>query len=441
VRKIVPALLIAAIAASGISAPAAYADAGGPTVQWAGSIETDLGRIRVLASSDVGVTSLVAHIIAPSTGTEVGVVTAFHLASGTAESGYWESDEILLPNLGYYSLNVEATDVDGGHSEADGIGTLAYAVKMSYADLKTSTTVTYVRRNYEISGKLIGTWPGTGAVAPVANMPLYALVPDGYFTDTVNTDAKGEFSLSAPVEYTDGGPGYISTMDDPARPYFLQGYSDLQAATIKPAPTRVTINIDTDSIISGDPVTVSGDAMWKSPNGWLPMANAPIAIGQCPPGQDTPGQCFSGPTTTTDANGHYSVVVNPYSADMLMAGAVSDDIFIQQVSTASAKITVLMPTWFDGPFAYRDSSNGQVDVASGGLRETGYSEADTVVSVEFSKDGVTGWHTVSTIDLGSNPGSSFDREYDHPGPGYWRLTYAGVKGLLEPAQTDAMYVA
>lgn len=440
-RKIVPALLIAAIAVSGISAPAAYADTAGPAIHWAGSIETDLGRIQVSASSDVGVTSLAAHVIVPSTGAEVGVMTAFHLTSGTAESGIWESDEILLPDLGYYSLNVEATDADGGHTEADGIGTLAYAVKMSYVDLKTSTTLTYVQRDYKISGKLVGTWPGTGAVAPVANMPLYALVPDGNFTDTVNTDAKGEFSLSAPVSYTDGGPGYISTLDDSTRPYFLQGYSDLQVATIKPAPTRVTINLDTDSIISQDPVTVSGDAMWKSPNGWLPMANAPIAIGQCPRGNDTPGQCFSGPTTTTDANGHYSVVVNPYSTDMLMAGVVSDDIFIQQVSYASAKMIVLMPTWFDGAFAYRDSGDAQVYVASGGLRETGYSEADTVVSVEFSKDGTTGWHTVSTIDLGSNPGSSFYQAYDHPGPGYWRLTYAGVKGLLEPAQTDAMYVA
>jgi hypothetical protein len=47
----------------------------------------------------------------------------------------------------------------------------------------------------------------------------------------------------------------------------------------------------------------------------------------------------------------------------------------------------------------------------------------------------------STIDLGSNPDSSFSQGYDHPGPGYWRLTYAGVTGLLQPAQTDAMYVA
>ena len=64
-----------------------------------------------------------------------------------------------------------------------------------------------------------------------------------------------------------------------------------------------------------------------------------------------------------------------------------------------------------------------------------------MVNAQFSQNGVTGWRTVATIDLGYSAGSSFEREYDHPGAGYWRLTYAGVKGQLAPAQTQAVYVS
>jgi hypothetical protein len=47
---------------------------------------------------------------------------------------------------------------------------------------------------------------------------------------------------------------------------------------------------------------------------------------------------------------------------------------------------------------------------------------------------------VATIDLGSNPGSQFGEEYPQPDAGYWRIVYAGVKGEIEPAQTEAIFV-
>jgi hypothetical protein len=442
VRKLFPALLVAAVAVTGIGTPAMAAEATGPAIQWAGSIDDDLGRIQVSASSDAGVTGLTAHIVRQDTKAEVAVTTSFHLSSGTAEAGVWQSDEVVLPDLGYYTLNIEATDAAGGHTESDGIGTFVYAVRMYFADLKTTPTLTYTQRDYTVSGKLMGRWPGTGVTAPVGGVPVYALVPGGTFTETVTTGAKGQFSMSAPVTYADGGPGYVSTIDDPNHVYFIQGYSDLAAAKIKPAPTRVTVHLDRNSIVSGEAVTVSGDATWKSPNGWVPMPNAAIAIGLCPRGNDDAQFCFNGPTTSTDSNGHYSYVVNPYDTDMIKAGVRSEDIFVQTAAEASAKITVLMPTSFDGFYASRDADSGQVYVGtSGGLQLTGYSPDDTAVSVQFSKNGATGWHTVDTIDLGQHSGSSFYRAVDHPGAGYWRLTYAGVKGLLAPAQTDAIYVA
>jgi hypothetical protein len=439
VRKLVPALAIAAVAVVGIGTPAAAAEATGPEIQWASSIDDDLGRIQVSASSEAGVTGLTAHIIAPSTKAEVASTTSFHLTSGTAESGVWESDELLLPDLGYYTLNLEADDAAGGHTEADGVGSLTYAVQMSFDHLKTTPTLTYARRDYEISGRLIGLWPGTKAIAPVAGMPIYALIPRGELTASVASGDDGRFSLSGPVTSAEG-IGYLSTAYDPSRLYYLQGYADLAPATVKVAATRVTVHLDQHSIVSGDAVTVSGDASWKLPDGWKPMADTPIAIGQCPRGNDDPNSCFSGPTTSTDANGHYSYVVNPYDTDMIKAAVSSYDPFVQSVAYASARLTVLMQASFGEFDALRNPDNGQV-IIGGTLQLTQYTPADTVVSVQFSKNGTTGWHTVDTIDLGDNPGSGFGNLYDHPGAGYWRMTYAGVKGLLEPAQTEAKYVA
>lgn len=443
VRKSVPALLITGltVAVVGIGTQAAAADTTGPTVNWANSVNDDLGRIQVSVASPAGVTGLAAHIVSPSTKAEVAVTTSFHLTSGTVQAGIWQSDEVVLPNLGYYRLNVEASDAAGGHTEADGVGTFTYAVSTYFADLETTPTLTYTQRNYTVAGKLMGRWPGTGAVAPVPGMPVYAEIPGGDFTDTVATGSAGEFSLSGLVSTADDGPGFVSTISDNNHPYYLQGYSNVPAAKVEPAATRVSIHLDRNSIISGQPITVSGNASWKSPNGWAPMANASIAIGVCPRGQSSPSQCLSGPTTSTDANGHYSYVVSPYDGDSIKVAVSSADVFVQSVAYASATITVLMPSSFRGFYANRDAQTGRVYVGATALDLTAYTPVDTVVSVQFSQNGVTGWRKVGTIDLGSNPQTSFSQAFDHSGAGYWRLTYAGAKGLLEPAQSDAVYVA
>jgi hypothetical protein len=440
VRRLLSALVIAAAAVVSSATPALADDTVGPEINWAHSVEDDLGRIQVGASSEAGVTDITAHLISDRTGAEVAVVTAFHLSSGTATDGIWESDEVILPDLGAYRLNVEASDSAGGHSTANGIGDLNYAVAMSFTGLKTTPTVSYTQRTYKVSGQLMGLWPGTRATAPIPAMSIYALIPGGTFAYAAPTDAKGRFSLSGPVTEA-GGFGYLSTMYNADQPFYLQAYTDLTMPRIKTSPTKVTIHLDRRSIVSQDPVTVSGDATWKSPDGWVPMANARIAIGQCPRGVDDPDRCFSGPTTSTDANGHYSYVINPYDTDLIMANVSSDDIYVQSAAMASAKITVLMRTSFGDFSASRDPVTNRVVINVQGLDQSGYSTDDTVVSVQFSENGTTGWHTIGTIDLGSNAGSSFEQAYDPPDSGYWRVTYAGEKGLFEPAQTNAIYVA
>lgn len=441
-RKLVPALVTAAVAVVGIGTPAAAADVTGPAIQWAQSVNDDLGRIQVSASADAGVTGITAHIVVPGTGAEVAAVTSFHLSSGTDEAGVWQSDEVLLPDLGFYTLNVEVTDAAGAHTEADGIGTFVYAVTMYFDSLKTTPTLTYTQRDYTASGKLMGRWPGTRATAPVAGEPIQALIPGGGFTDVVRTGAKGQFSVSGPVSFITDSGGFLTTVDDPEHVAYLQGFSNLVAAKIKPAATKVTVHLDRAAAVTGDPITVSGDATWKSPDGWAPLANTSVGIAQCPRGDHDPNHCFpNGPTVSTDASGHYTAVLTASDTDLIEAVVSSEDPFVQTVTYGSQKIKVLIRTSFDGFFAGRDTGTGQVIVGAQGLDLSGSSADDAVVTVQFSPNGVTGWRKVGTIDLGAFPSTNFNQFYDHPGAGYWRMTYAGEKDRLAPVQTEAVYVA
>lgn len=417
------------------------AAADGPTVAFAGSVDGDVGRIQVNATSAAAVTALTAHIVTPDTGTEVGATSAFHLVSGTADRGIWQSDEVLLPALGEYRLNVEATDASGGHSVTNGLGWFNYAVQMYFDDLQTTQTITYAQRDYKISARLMGSWPGTRTVAPVAGMLVQAMAPDSFnFTDAVPSGPKGQVSLSAKIDSLGGGSGSINTIDDPNHQYYMQAYSELPEPTVKPATSKITVHLDKKTILSNGTVNVSGDATWHSPNGWVPMANAPVAVGVCSSSDDL--NCFSGPNTSTDANGHYSYVLNPFIGAAIRAAVTSNDPFIKSAVSGPAKITVQLPSSFAGFHAIRDSDTGMVYVGADGLVQTYYIPTDSVVSVQFSKSGSTGWHTIADINLGSNPGSSFGQEFKHPGPGYWRLTYAGDASVnILPAKTEPAFVA
>jgi hypothetical protein len=436
-RRTLSALFAAAVTAAAVCVPAAADATTAPTVQFAFSVDGDLGRIEVGVLAEAGVGSIVVHVVSPTTGADVAVVTAFHLVSGDPTSGLWESDnEVILPDLGFYPLNVEVTDNAGVHVEADSIGHLNYAVQMSFTDLSSTKSVTYTDRSFAVAGTLTGLWPGTRTTATIAGFPVEMVTQYGDIEDGT-TDARGQFALTAQVENVDD-TAYVTTLYDPSRLNYLQAYTNVPAPTITPAASRITINVDRNSIVSGDPITVSGDASWKSPDGWVPIANTPIAVGVCPPGQDqSPGSCFNGPNTTSDANGHYSIVLTPYLGDLVMAGVSLGDPFVEDPAFATAKVTVLAPASFASFTAVRDTDTGLVFVGSQGLLLPVLSTADTQVTVQFSKNGVTSWHTVATID---DPGGQFGEEYPQPDAGYWRIVYAGVKGLIESAQTDAVFV-
>jgi hypothetical protein len=94
---------------------------------------------------------------------------------------------------------------------------------------------------------------------------------------------------------------------------------------------------------------------------------------------------------------------------------------------------------FEGFVAGRNTDNGQVYIA-GQLAFGSLVPGTASINVQFSKNGTSGWHTVSTIDLNGNPQQQFDQEFDHPTAGYWRVTYAGQPKVFESAVSPAVYV-
>jgi hypothetical protein len=440
VRKLLSALTVAAGIAVGSLVPAAaQAATAPPSVMWAHSVEDDFARIEVGATADAGVASIKIHVVSPVTNEDLAVVDSFHLVSGTAQYGWWQADKpVILPDLGYYQLNSEIIDNDGVHVSQQNVGTLVYAVKMFFKDLKVTNQVTYSRRDIAVSGRLMGRWPGTGEVKALENFPIEFVTWYGDAVDGLSGQA-GHFELTTQAEGPDDA-GYLTTLWDDSHRYYAQAYTDTQAPQVDQASTRLTTNLDRDTVLAGESVTVSGVLSWKTPQQWRPMSNMQLAVLFC----DRPDYC--GPIlgeAVTDEQGRYSVTVTPYMTGRLQVGSYNPDPFVTTITTASADVTVLQLAEFTDLYGSRDET-GKVSLY-GHLDFPGnFTPYPIPVDIQFSKDGTNGWHTVTTMDIFNNPtnpqGISFQAVLDEPGSGYWRVTYAG-RPDFQSAVSKSVYVA
>lgn len=441
-RKTLSAVVIAAVAAVGTFVPSAAYAASAPAVLWAGSVEGDFARIQVGTFAEAGVASLKVHVISPQTNQELAVVDSFHrVDGGTGEWATWQADQlVILPDLGYYRLDAEVTDNDGGHAALESAGWLVYAVQMFYKNLHVSKTVKYTAREVTVSGRLMGRWPGTGEVKPVVGYPV-EYVSFGGFADGV-TDNAGQFKLTTEVS----GPedlGYLTTLWDPARPFYLQAFADADSPEIHQADTKLTINLDRDTVDQFEPMTVSGVLTWHSPDGWRPVANAYVAVMSC---QDDSEDCSGGLYTSaiTDEQGRYSVTVTPFLSGRMQAGTYNYDPFVTTTTFASTNFTVLHPAPFSDFNGYR-MSDGQVWIL-GHLKFDYYSPGGPIpVEIQFSADGNNPWRTVRTVDIAYNEwnpeGIRIAEYFENAGPGYWRATYTDPSGFFESSVSAPTFVS
>lgn len=441
-RKTLSAIAVAAAVAVGTLIPAtAQAASAPPTVLWASSMADDLARIQVGTLAEAGVASLKIHVIEPQTQRELAVVDSFHRVDGSGDWGVWQSDEhVILPDLGYYQLNAEITDNAGVHVAQESVGTLVYAVQMFYKNLHVSNTVKYTKREVTVTGRLMGRWPGTGEEKPVVGYPVEYVPQYGDFVDGVSNDA-GQFRLTTEVQAV-GEVGYVTTLWDPSRPFHLQAFAATEEPEIHQADTRLTISLDRDVVVEGEPVTVSGVLTWHAPDGWRPVANAYVAIMSCP---GDPDDCTGGlyASAITDEQGRYSVTVTPDRGGIMRAGTYNYDPFVTTTTFATADFTVTHPSRFTD-FGGERNADGQV-VLTGHLQFPGhFSPGQIPVEIQFSRHGTGAWQTVRTIDISYNPwhleGIYFAEHFDGAEAGHWRATYTDPHGFFESSVSTPVFV-
>ena len=430
-RRLGILLLSLLVATLGLTTPAA-AFAADPSivVNWANSVDDDLGVLQVSVTSAQEITRLKAHVLSSDTGEELASTEDFVLDSGTAANGVWRTkDTFKLDHLGTYPVTIDATAADGTQVTADRVGGLSYYARTVFEPLTYPATVGYARRDVTVHGRLMIRSPGTRELSPFAGATVRVdyMAYDRIDNPTddgggeAHTDADGRFSYARTLTGKTDFDAYYSYEYE--FPYYIGGISDDLIVGVQQAPVHVTATATPDKVDAGGQITVSGQATWESPTGWKPLAGAVFFL------DGAPGT----PEVTTDADGRYSATVVPHvSTDVVVRYEVQDPFMGDGVSEP-VKVTVVQPSVIRDFEAARGEA-GHVEV-SGELDFPGpQSPGDAAVDIQFSADGTT-WHREATLPADHRFSATIAADQ----PGYWRAHYPGAT-MFQPATSAAVYV-
>lgn len=434
----IPRFVVAVVAvlAALATTPAVAHAAAPPVVNWAHSVEGDLGTLEVAAAAEAGVTALRAHIRSYGVEEDVAVVEDFVLVSGTAQDGVWRTPApVRLDQLGYYDVVVDVTDADGNVASGPSWGTFTYAIKTEFSPLRIDPpAVTYADREVTVSGTLTGKRPDTREIVPVpgGEVSVSSIEAEGQPV-AVTTAADGSFA--ATLVMTGPGDAYA---EFGAEGYYMRATSGFTPIEVTPAQSRITIQTSAGEIEQGAQVTVSGQLTWLSPDaGWQPLAGKQIGVQRC---SDSTGYCQGDQYPLTDAEGRYSVVLTPWETGHLAVGFPSDDPFIAWAD-ARADVVVWQPASFSDFTAARDAS-GDV-VAQGHMVFGNTTPWPVEVEIQFRRADSRTWTTVATDDSAEWDGTggyAFTATVDRPRKGHWRAFFVGRPGLFRPVTSKPVFV-
>jgi hypothetical protein len=237
------------------------------------------------------------------TGTQIGATSVFTLQSGTATDGTWLSERLVLPEFDYHDITVTVTDNDGVSTTANGV--LHYLIMLSLADLTYSrTTITYAHRSVTVRGRVLATPPDTGVAAPIRwKVGLAAAVGTA-----VNVTSLADGRFAGTVTFTGFVDSVIAVADfDGTRPeYYWSGTYDMYP-TVKPAPTRLSLQVSRAKVRPGQTVTANGTLTRNLGEGFVPVADAAVAVEWCV----STSSCASIGSVTTDGGGNYATTYAP----------------------------------------------------------------------------------------------------------------------------------
>ncbi|MER6221555.1 hypothetical protein ABT189_13430 [Streptomyces sp900105755] len=416
----------------------AWADGttGGPVLVDANGGWNEPGLVFVTAHSDTPITRIVAHfspLDAPDGTQEAGSTEDFTQYSGQdATSGTWRAP-VHLADLGDYRVTVDLQDASGATvTGALSPDLLQYRTILTIPDLAATPSVPdYLHQNVDVNGTVLAEDPRhPDTPTPAAGVPVDIETGRGRVTAT--TAADGRFSTTfVPIQtsiYLSASPLASSTY-----PGAIGLLTPTQYLRTTQAPVRFTASTHALNLQQGATGTVTGHAEIQTTAGWQPLPHTAITLY----GLDTDGlPKFLVGQTTTDSKGAYTLPVSSYNAAPtaeLMAG--TDNMPFQQIATEPFSLHVAYTTHIDLTASLKDD---------GSMPTYGYVyfedwrakwPAKPTVTLQYSKDGKTGWKNATTVPLPIRYNKPlfqewFARTLNAPNTdAYWRARFNGNPDL------------
>lgn len=410
------------------------APGGGPVLDVANAGYDYPGMIFITAHSDNPITHITAHFTpvgAQDGAPEAGSTDDFTQQSGTdGRSGVWRAP-VHLAELGEYRITFDLQDSSGATvTGAVSRWPLKYQTILTIPDLTvTPTRPDYFHQKVTVSGTEFAEDPRTpGSPVPVANAPVLitsqGTSPYGRFNTQTGADGRFTFSFVPTLYWADmtAWPQASS-----AYPGAILLASPKQQMNPVQAPTRFTVSTHALNLLQGTTGTVTGRAEIQTADGWQPLPHTSLNL------IGTGSSQGLGGTATTDANGFYTLRVssdNPLPTGQITLG---DTPFLQP-ATQPFSLHVAYTTDLTMDATLGDDSRLHVSGLMYYSDPRAHWPSKTAVSIEYSKDGKTGWKSASTIPVKIRYNKPYFQEdfstsFTAPNDAYWRARFNGNPDL------------
>jgi len=359
------------------------------------------GMVYVTAHSDSPLTHITAHfypVDAPDGAPEAGSTEDFTQDSGDdAKSGVWRAP-VHLADLGDYRVTVDLEDASGATvTGALSPHNLQYRTIMRIPDLTATPSVPdYLHQQVTVSGTVLATDPRhPDSPVPAADVPVdietgrgrvdATTAADGRFSGTF-VPVEDSIALTASPLASDAYPGAIDFMTPKQYLHTIQ------------SPVRFTASTHVLNLKQGASGTVTGRAEIQTTAGWQPLPHTDITLA----GLDANGLPeYLVAETTTDSQGAYTLHVSSYNAaPNAELSAAAPYMPFQQVATEPFSLHVAYTTHLDATVSLSDKSALHVDNGYIYYEDArAHWPAKPTVTVQYSKDGKSGWKDAATIPI------------------------------------------
>jgi hypothetical protein len=393
------ATVLSASLVAGLSSAQADSATGGPVLSGADGWYSQPGMIFVTAHSDSPLTYITAHFCpldAPAGGPEAGSTEDFTQYSGQdATSGTWRAP-VHLADLGDYRVTIDLQDASGATlTGALSPYTLEYRTIVTIPDLTATPSVPdYLHQEVAASGTVLAEDPRHPDVpAPADGLPVAVDTGHGRVTATAAADGRftAAFVPTQPSVQLSAAPlassAYPGAIDLTTSPQYLHTTQE---------PVRFSASTHALDLKQGTTGTVTGRAEIQTTSGWQPLPHTAITLFGSPPG----GSEFVAGQATTDSQGSYTLHVSSDNAALtaeLVAG--TDDMPFQQVATEPFSLHVAYTTQTEMSAFLNDDSTLQVSGYVYYEDPRAHWPTKPTVTLEFSKDGKSGWKSATTIPI------------------------------------------